>query len=110
MENGSLNFTNWCIDGNRTYPCEKVEIKNWPALLLFIIVIIAIWGNVFVCLAVWREQKLKNMFNYFLVSLATSDMLCASLIMPVGIIKEVQGKQSKKKLPAYLMLLYLKRY
>lgn len=60
---------------------------NWPVLFLFIIVFMAIGGNIMVCLAVLYERKLRNMFNYFLVSLATSDMLSATLVMPVTIIK-----------------------
>lgn len=92
MAEKNFNLTvDLCTNTTINNGCEDEKTKNWFALLLFIIVIFAIWGNVFVCLAVWHEAKLKNMFNYFLVSLATSDMLCAILIMPVGIIKEVQG-------------------
>ena len=44
-----------------------------------------------VCLAVCYQRKLQNMFNYFLVSLALSDMLSAILVMPLSIIKMAVG-------------------
>ena len=67
---------------------------NWPVLCLFIIVFLAIGGNILVCLAVKYERKLQNMFNYFLVSLALSDMLSATLVMPLSIIKALIGKST----------------
>ena len=74
-------------------PHENREPQyNWPVLCLFIIVFLAIGGNILVCLAVKYERKLQNMFNYFLVSLALSDMLSATLVMPLSIIKALIGK------------------
>jgi len=65
--------------------------SNWLVLVLFVVVIAAIGGNVLVCLAVALKRKLQNMFNYFLVSLALSDMLSAILVMPLSIIKTAVG-------------------
>lgn len=67
---------------------------NWPVLCFFFIVVMAIAGNILVCLAVKMERKLQNMFNYFLVSLALSDMLSAILVMPLSIVKALIGKPS----------------
>lgn len=69
-----------------------IRTQNWAILCLSIIVILAIGGNVLVCLAVCYQRKLQNMFNYFLVSLALSDMLSAILVMPLSIVKETAGK------------------
>jgi 7 transmembrane receptor (rhodopsin family) len=68
------------------------EHVNWPVFLLFTIVMATIGGNVLVCLAVGYMRKLQNMFNYFLVSLALSDMLSAILIMPLSIVRSAVGK------------------
>ena len=65
---------------------------NWPVLLAFVVVLGAIVGNAFVVLAVKQEPKLRNMFNYFLVSLALSDLLSAIFVMPVTITKAFIGK------------------
>jgi len=70
---------------------ESRAPPNWPVFLLFVIVIMTIGGNVLVCLAVGYKRKLQNMFNYFLVSLALSDMLSAILVMPLSIIKTAVG-------------------
>ncbi|XP_064637612.1 5-hydroxytryptamine receptor 2C-like [Lineus longissimus] len=64
---------------------------HWPALLLFLVIVMTIWGNIMVCLAVKYERKLRNRFNYFLVSLALSDMMCAVLVMPGSVIKSFLG-------------------
>ena len=71
---------------------DEMGSNNWLAMLLFVIVIAAIGGNVLVCLAVCCKRKLQNMFNYFLVSLALSDMLSATLVMPLSIIKASIGE------------------
>ena len=67
---------------------------NWPVLFLFLIVVAAIGGNILVCLAVRQERKLQNMFNFFLVSLALSDMMSATLVMPLSIVKALIGQYS----------------
>ena len=65
---------------------------NWPVLLAYLVVVGAIVGNLFVVLAVKQEYRLRNMFNYFLVSLAMSDLLSAILVMPVTITKTFIGE------------------
>ena len=75
-------------DNGQTEP----KTYNWPALFLFLIMLIAIAGNSMVCLAVKFERKLRNMFNFFLVSLAISDMMCATVVMPVSILKAFLGR------------------
>ncbi len=66
---------------------SKPQEYNWPVLCLFSIVVMALCGNILVCISVRMEKKLQNMFNFFLVSLAMSDMLSATLVMPLSIIK-----------------------
>ena len=78
------------VDGEG--PDDGIRTYNWAALFLFAIVIVTIGGNVLVCLAVSYKRKLQNMFNFFLVSLALSDMLSAILVMPLSIIKAAVGK------------------
>ena len=47
------------------------------------------------CTAVKRERKLRSMFNYFLVSLALSDMLSAILVMPLSILRSLIGQSAR---------------
>ena len=42
-------------------------------------------GNVLVIMSVARERTLQNMTNFFIVSLASADLLVAGLVMPFTI-------------------------
>ncbi|XP_041049743.1 histamine H2 receptor-like [Carcharodon carcharias] len=58
-------------------------------LVLGVIVIITIFGNVLVCLAVGLNRKLQNHTNYFIVSLAVTDLLLGLLVLPFSAISEL---------------------
>ncbi|MBN3303412.1 5HT2C protein, partial [Amia calva] len=64
----------------------SMKEKNWPALLILIIIILTIGGNILVILAVSLEKKLQSATNFFLMSLAVADMLVGILVMPVSLI------------------------
>lgn len=67
-------------------------------LLIFIIIIcgliicVTILGNVLVCTAVAIVKKLRTPSNLLIVSLAVSDLLVASLVMPLALVYEVKGR------------------
>ncbi|KAM9425704.1 5-hydroxytryptamine (serotonin) receptor 2C, G protein-coupled-like 1 [Pholidichthys leucotaenia] len=63
-----------------------IKEKNWPALLILIIIALTIGGNILVILAVSLEKKLQNATNFFLRSLAVADMLVGILVMPISLI------------------------
>ncbi|CAI5793372.1 5-hydroxytryptamine receptor 2A-like [Podarcis raffonei] len=67
-------------------PRKSIGDKNWPALLILIIILLTIGGNILVIMAVSLEKKLQNATNYFLMSLAVADMLVGILVMPVSLI------------------------
>ncbi|CAH8855496.1 unnamed protein product [Trichobilharzia szidati] len=67
---------------------------KWQYILLYIIPFGTLWGNIFVCLAVYLERRLRHRFNLFLVSLATSDLLCALLVMPVSAWNMIMGQNT----------------
>ncbi|XP_064015733.1 5-hydroxytryptamine receptor 2C isoform X2 [Pogoniulus pusillus] len=60
--------------------------KNWPALLILVVILLTIGGNILVIMAVSLEKKLQNATNFFLMSLAVADMLVGILVMPVSLI------------------------
>ncbi|MBN3275852.1 5HT2A protein, partial [Polyodon spathula] len=66
--------------------------KNWPALMILIIIILTIGGNILVIMAVSFEKKLQNATNFFLMSLAVADMLVGILVMPVSLINILYGE------------------
>ena len=68
------------------------ELNNYWALLALILVIGTAAGNILVCLAITWERRLQNVTNYFLMSLAITDLMVAILVMPLGILTLFHGK------------------
>ncbi|XP_053346782.1 5-hydroxytryptamine receptor 2C [Clarias gariepinus] len=62
------------------------EGKNWPALIILLIIFFTVGGNILVILAVSLEKKLHNATNFFLRSLAVADLLVGVLVMPAALI------------------------
>ena len=62
------------------------------SLLLLIIDVSAFAGNSLVCLAVYRNRNLRTVTNMYVVSLAISDGLMATLCIPFSIVLLVTGK------------------
>ncbi|KAK6305660.1 hypothetical protein J4Q44_G00244400 [Coregonus suidteri] len=60
--------------------------KNWPALLILVVIFFTVAGNILLILAVSLERKLQNATSFFLRSLAVADMLVGFLVMPVSLI------------------------
>ncbi|XP_018318889.1 5-hydroxytryptamine receptor 2A [Agrilus planipennis] len=67
------------------------SFNNWWALLALMLVLGTAAGNILVCLAITWERRLQNVTNYFLMSLAITDLMVAILVMPVGILTLVRG-------------------
>ena len=56
--------------------------KNYFAFILLGLCISVVFGNVLVIMAVSKERALKNITNYFIVSLAVADLCVAGVVMP----------------------------
>ena len=64
---------------------EKVVL----GILMSLLVTIAILGNLLVCIAVLTDASLRKLSNLFFVSLALSDLLVASLVMPFAMVNDL---------------------
>ncbi|XP_016322357.1 dopamine receptor D2 like [Sinocyclocheilus anshuiensis] len=73
-------------------PSPSSPPYNFYAVLLVLLIFCVVFGNVLVCVAVSREKALQNTTNYLIVSLAVSDLLLATLVMPWGVYLEVVGE------------------
>ncbi|KAI4478892.1 hypothetical protein M0804_011638 [Polistes exclamans] len=73
---------------------DNLGLNNWWAMLALVLVVGTAAGNILVCLAIAWERRLQNVTNYFLMSLAITDLMVAILVMPLGILTLVRGKTS----------------
>ena len=64
------------------------------AIGIAILIVIALAGNVLVCAAFCHYKRLRTVPNYFIVSLAVSDIMVAGLSMPLWISYEVTEWQN----------------
>ncbi|KAL4220611.1 hypothetical protein ACF0H5_021008 [Mactra antiquata] len=67
------------------------EEYNWGVLFLLPIIVFGITGNVLVCMAVSMEKRLQTVTNYFLFSLAVTDLHVCIIVMPVSILNDFFG-------------------
>lgn len=88
--NGSLNVTNSSANSNTHYGGVPTEIHLQRGVfevifigaILALIIIATILGNLLVCVTITTNRKLHNYTNYFILSLATTDLLLGLLVLP----------------------------
>lgn len=84
--------TSWPASELPTTPPASFDANNYWALLALVLVFGTAAGNILVCLAIAWERRLQNVTNYFLMSLAITDLMVAVLVMPLGILTLVKGE------------------
>lgn len=89
----SNNDTGYSVNFTTRHDLERDDdINNYWALLAIILVFGTAGGNILVCLAIAWEKRLQNVTNYFLASLAITDLMVAVLVMPLGIVTLYRGE------------------
>ncbi|XP_044069500.1 alpha-2A adrenergic receptor-like [Siniperca chuatsi] len=87
---GCLNFSS----GNETLPGRHpytVQTSVPLTILVGILILLTVFGNVMVVIAVITSRALRAPQNLFLVSLACADILVATLVMPFSLANELMG-------------------
>ncbi|KAM9345421.1 alpha-2A adrenergic receptor-like [Symphorus nematophorus] len=84
---GCLNFTS----GNVTCHPYTVQTSVPLTILVGILILLTVFGNVMVVIAVITSRALRAPQNLFLVSLACADILVATLVMPFSLANELMG-------------------
>ncbi|XP_041365865.1 5-hydroxytryptamine receptor-like [Gigantopelta aegis] len=59
------------------------------SIVLGLMILATIIGNVFVIAAVILERSLHNVANYLILSLAVADLMVATLVMPISVLKDI---------------------
>jgi len=67
----------------------SVYAKSLVIVLYTVIIVVAIGGNSTVCGIVATYRRMRTVTNYFIVSLACSDVLMATLCIPMTFISNV---------------------
>lgn len=68
------------------------DLYHWEVLALLPIMLFGMTGNILVCMAVSMEKRLQTVTNYFLLSLAITDLLVSIIVMPLSITHQFFGK------------------
>ncbi|XP_068585199.1 alpha-2C adrenergic receptor [Cebidichthys violaceus] len=80
------------ISSNSTSQSKYSQLAIWGlAGLVSFLILFTIVGNVLVVIAVLTSRALKPPQNLFLVSLASADILVATLVMPFSLANELMG-------------------
>lgn len=69
---------------------DEIHI-SFSCTFVVLIILLAIFGNVLVILAFKRFRRLRHVTNYFVVSLAVTDILVALVSMPVWVVHMTAG-------------------
>lgn len=67
---------------------ESIIIGTILSLFIFV----AVFGNVLVCVAVFKDRRLRHRTYAFIVSLAIADLLVALLVMTFAVVNDILNK------------------
>ena len=72
---------------------KRAEHLVWIETVLFTVInVAAFFGNLSVCYAVYRNQRLRTIVNIFVVALAMSDILISVFSMPFSVVTLARGR------------------
>ena len=63
------------------------SVRITMAVLYSIVALLAVFGNMLVIWTVWRNSIMHTVTNYYIVNLAISDFLVASIVMPLKLLE-----------------------
>ncbi|KAH7642650.1 7 transmembrane receptor -like protein 7 [Dermatophagoides farinae] len=82
----------WNIWASKPFPSGYTQLSIvLLAFFLTCIIILVVVGNLLVCIAIATEKALKPVQNWFIASLAVSDLLIGLIIMPFSLARELMG-------------------
>ncbi|MEE6485617.1 hypothetical protein FKM82_014349 [Ascaphus truei] len=93
MENLSVyNVTIHVLHADLDLASTDLSLRALTGFLLFLLILSTLLGNTLVCLAVIKFRHLRSkVTNFFVISLAVSDLCVALLVMPWKAVTEVAG-------------------
>ena len=80
--NGTKTSLCYSESVNSEMPDNGIGVMIFEASICLLMNVVALTGNLFVCLAVYRNPRLRTTTNLYIISLAGTDLLSATLVMP----------------------------
>ena len=77
---------------NLELPFRSLAVVITGTSALLIMNIVSVIGNNLVCLAVYRNPNLRSTTNLYIIALAVSDLICATIEMPLASAVFIIGK------------------
>ena len=72
---------------------SRTEALEWTETVLFAAInIVAFFGNLLTCFAVYRNKKLRTLPNMFVIALGVSDILLSIFCMPFTVVTVFHGR------------------
>ncbi|KAK1890978.1 Alpha-2 adrenergic receptor [Dissostichus eleginoides] len=85
-----VNRTSSSLDRSPPLPPHSQVASVFIVLVVTVIILGTVVGNVLVVVAVFTSRALRPPQNLFLVSLASADILVATLVIPFSLANEVR--------------------
>ena len=73
-------------------PDRSIAVVAIETSVCIALSVISILGNTLVCLAIYKNRKLRLTTNLFMIALAASDLLCATVEMPLASAVLITGR------------------
>ena len=71
----------------------RAKALEWTETVLFAVLnIVAFFGNLLTCYAVYRNQRLRTLSNMLVIALGVSDILMSSFCMPFSVVTLFHGR------------------
>ena len=77
---------------NLELPSRSLPVVITEASVCIALSITSIIGNSLVCIATYRNPNLRSTFNLYIIAIAVSDLLCATVEMPLASTTLIIGK------------------
>ena len=71
----------------------RTKALEWTETILFAVInVVAFFGNLLTCYAVYRNQRLRTVPNMFVIALGVSDILMSTFCMPFSVVTLFHGR------------------
>lgn len=89
MDTPNTTYLSGC-DMRPAYHRDFTQIEAVTGSIAFtyiVVIMVAVCGNMLVIMTVWMNKTMHTVTNYYIVNLAISDFLVASIVIPIKLLE-----------------------